>query len=65
VEKVKLTELRKNSSRSDAERLERLERKGLIRRGNGKSQRWLVGRRAIKVPGSVLQDLLEERRNGR
>ena len=49
---------------SDATRLDRLERKGVIRRGNGESARWLVKRRLVKVPGSVLQDLLDERRSG-
>ena len=50
---------------SAAARLARLERKGLIRRGNGESGLWLVKRRPVKVPGSVLQDLLDERRRGR
>ena len=46
------------------DRLARLERKGLIRRGSGGSGRWLAKRRLVKVPGSVLQDLLDERRSG-
>ena len=50
---------------SDAARLARLERKGLIRRGNGESGLWLVQPRPAKVSGSVLQDLLDERRSGR
>jgi len=50
---------------SAAARLARLERKGLIRRGNGESGLWLVKRRPVKVPGSVLQNLLDERRRGR
>jgi len=50
---------------SDAARLDRLERRGLIRRGNGESALWLVKRRLVKVRGSVLQDLLDERRSGR
>ena len=45
-------------------RIARLERKGLIRRGNGESGRWLIKRRPVKVPGSVLRDLLDERRSG-
>ena len=49
----------------DAARLARLERKRLIRRGNGESGLWLVKRHPVKVPGSVLQDLLDERRSGR
>ena len=58
----------KKASRSvtpDAARLARLERKGLIRRGNGESGLWLVKRRLVKVEGSMLQDLLAERRTGR
>ncbi len=45
------------------ERLARLERRGLIRRGAGGLPRWLE-RKAAKVRGSVLRDLLEERRSG-
>ncbi|HVO96090.1 MAG TPA: type II toxin-antitoxin system prevent-host-death family antitoxin [Terriglobales bacterium] len=46
------------------DRLARLERKGLIRRGSGGSGQWITKRRLVKVPGSVLQDLLDERRSG-
>ena len=46
------------------DRLARLERKGLIRRGSGGSAQWLAKRRLVKVPGSVLQDLLNDRRSG-
>ena len=45
-------------------RLSRLERKGLIRRGSGGPARWVTKRRLVKVPGSVLQDVLDERRSG-
>jgi prevent-host-death family protein len=45
--------------------LARLERKGLIRRGNGDSSLWVAKRRLVKVEGSMLQDLLAERRTGR
>ncbi len=43
--------------------LRRLERRGVIRRGTGGLPNWL-GRKAAKVRGSVLADLLEERRSG-
>ena len=46
------------------DRLARLERKGLIRRGTGGSGRWLTKRRLVKVDGSILQELLDERRSG-
>jgi len=45
-------------------RLARLERKGLIRRGSGAAARSITKRPLVKVPGSVLKDLLEERRSG-
>ena len=51
-------------SLSDDDRLARLERKGLIRRGAGGSQKWLVKHRPVKIKGSVLQDLPDERRSG-
>jgi hypothetical protein len=50
--------------KSDEARLARLEKKGLIRRGSGGSQRWLLKFRPVKVNGSVLKDLLYERRSG-
>ena len=49
---------------SDNDRLARLERNGLIRRGTPGRSKWLLKRRPIKVTGSVLQDLLDERANG-
>jgi len=51
-------------SLSDDDRLARLERKGLIRRGVGGSQKWLVKHRPVKIKGSVLRDVLDERRSG-
>jgi prevent-host-death family protein len=52
------------SAAPDDGRIDRLERKGLIRRGSGDPGQWLVKRRPVRVPGSVLQDLLDERRSG-
>jgi len=49
---------------SAEDRLTRLERKGLIRRGTGASIKWLLKRRPPKLQGSVLQDFLDERRSG-
>ena len=49
---------------SDDARLSRLERKGLIRRAAPGSRKWLEKCRPVKVKGSVLQDLLDERRSG-
>ena len=47
------------------ERLIQLERKGLIRRGTGGRPPWLKRRRPLRVRGSVLTDLLEERESSR
>ena len=49
---------------ADGERLTRLERRGLIRRGTGGLPDWLGRRRPPKLRGSVLRDLLQERRSG-
>ena len=46
------------------ERIARLERKGLIRRGSGDPKKWLAKYRPVRVRGSVLEDLLDERRSG-
>ncbi|MFZ0887993.1 MAG: type II toxin-antitoxin system prevent-host-death family antitoxin [Candidatus Binataceae bacterium] len=53
------------ASPGDDERLSRLERKGLIRRGRGGLEGWLKHRRLVRVPRSVLASLLEERKSGR
>ena len=44
--------------------LARLERRGLIRRGSGGLPSWFGKRRPPRLRGSVLRDLLEERRSG-
>jgi antitoxin (DNA-binding transcriptional repressor) of toxin-antitoxin stability system len=49
--------------RDDA-RLDRLERRGVIRRGSGGLPEWLGKRRPPRLRGSVLQDLLTERARG-
>lgn len=54
---------KEGSRESRNARLLHLERRGLIRRGKGGIPSWL-GRRAVKVNGSVLDDLLEERKGG-
>lgn len=45
-------------------RLERLQRQGLIRRGTGGLPEWLGRRKPPKLRGSVLKDLLEDRKHG-
>ncbi|HYB91646.1 MAG TPA: hypothetical protein VEC38_11440 [Candidatus Binataceae bacterium] len=54
----------KSGRRSGKERLAKLERKGLIRRGRGRAG-WLKSWKPVKVKGSVLEALLEERESGR
>jgi len=46
------------------ERLARLERRGLIRRGGGGKPEWLARHRPTRLRGSVLRDLLQERAGG-
>jgi len=48
----------------DDARLARLERRGVIRRGTGGLPDWLGRRRPPRLRGSVLRDLLAERRSG-
>lgn len=48
----------------DEERLSRLERSGLIRRGTGGVPGWLGKRRPVRLRGSVVKDLLAERKAG-
>ncbi len=54
---------RAEGARSDG-RLERLERRGVIRRGSGKLPGWLGKRRPPRLRGSVLKDLQRERASG-
>lgn len=54
---------KKRAGRGRDGRLLRLERRGLIRRGKGGLPDWLA-RRPVRVRGSVLKDLLEERKGG-
>ena len=49
----------------DDGRLARLERRGLVRAGTGGLPVWFGRRKPARVKGSVLHDLLSERREGR
>jgi prevent-host-death family protein len=49
---------------SDEDRLRRLERRGLIRRGEGALPAWFGKRRPPRLRGSVVKDLLAEREAG-
>lgn len=55
----------KSRAGKDAERIARLEARGLIRRGAG-TGKWFQKHTALKIPGtaSVLEALLEERETG-
>ncbi|MGH7417744.1 MAG: type II toxin-antitoxin system Phd/YefM family antitoxin [Candidatus Rokuibacteriota bacterium] len=49
---------------ADEERLTRLERRGLIRRGTGAIPDWLGKRKPPRLRRSLLRDLLAERESG-
>jgi prevent-host-death family protein len=52
-------------SADDAARIAALERLGLARRGKGGMRAWLKTHRPVKMAGgSLVEDLLEERRTG-
>ena len=53
-----------SGSGASEERLARLERRGLIRRGTGGLPDWLGRRKPPRLRGSVLKDLLAEREGG-
>jgi antitoxin (DNA-binding transcriptional repressor) of toxin-antitoxin stability system len=48
----------------DADRLDRLERKGLIRRGRGDMAEWLRTHPPVRGATGLLKAFLEERRSG-
>ncbi len=48
----------------DADRLARLERKGLLRRGRGSVAEWLRKNPPVRGTTGVLKALLDERRSG-
>ena len=49
---------------ADEERLARLERGGLIRRGTGKLPDWFGKRKPLRLRRSLLRDFLSERESG-
>jgi antitoxin (DNA-binding transcriptional repressor) of toxin-antitoxin stability system len=49
---------------TDDGRLDRLERRGVLRRGSGGLPEWLGKRRPPRLRGSVLRDLWAERASG-
>lgn len=61
---IPLPKVSGQASGSDAARLSRLERRGMIRRGTGGLPGWFGKRRPPRLRGSVLRDLLTERRGG-
>jgi prevent-host-death family protein len=58
---AQIVPLRSSRGRRVDDRLARLERRGLIRRGSGGLPTWLGRRRPPRLRGSVLKDLLQER----
>lgn len=61
---IPLQRAEEHRATEDEERLARLERRGLIRRGTGGVPHRLGRRKLPRVRGSVLQDLLSERESG-
>ena len=58
---ARLVPLSHSGARGAVERLARLERQGLIRRGSGGRLAGLATRKPARLPGGVLRGLLEER----
>jgi antitoxin (DNA-binding transcriptional repressor) of toxin-antitoxin stability system len=58
---ARLVPLPNSGARGASERLARLERQGLIRRGTGGRPSGVATRKPARLPGGVLRGLLEER----
>jgi antitoxin (DNA-binding transcriptional repressor) of toxin-antitoxin stability system len=58
---ARLVPLTPSGPRGATERLSRLERQGLIRRGTGGRPAGLTTRKPARLPGGVLRSLLDER----
>jgi antitoxin (DNA-binding transcriptional repressor) of toxin-antitoxin stability system len=61
---ARLVPLPHDGARGASERLSRLERQGLIRRGTGGRASATAARKPLRLPGGVLRGLLEERERG-
>jgi prevent-host-death family protein len=61
---VPLSDAGRRAAGGDDERLARLERRGVIRRGSGGLPEWFGRRRPPRLRGSVLDDLRAERQSG-
>lgn len=61
---ARLVPLPHEGARGASERLARLERQGLIRRGTASRSAALTARKPVRLPGGVLRGLLEERERG-
>jgi antitoxin (DNA-binding transcriptional repressor) of toxin-antitoxin stability system len=61
---ARLVPLPHDGAQGASERLARLERQGLIRRGTGKRASASAVRKPVRLPGGVLRGLLEERERG-
>jgi len=58
---ARLVPLSPSGGRGADDRLARLERQGLIRRGTGRRSAWRPTRKPARLPGGVLRGLLDER----
>ncbi|PYN35421.1 MAG: hypothetical protein DME01_12180 [Candidatus Rokuibacteriota bacterium] len=61
---ARLVPLPHEGARGASDRLARLERQGLIRRGIGGRSAGVAARKPTRLPGGVLRGLLEERERG-
>ena len=61
---ARLVPLPHDGRQGASERLARLERQGLIRRGTGRRSSAGAARKPVRLPGGVLRGLLEERERG-
>jgi len=61
---ARLVPLPQEGTRGASDRLARLERQGLIRRGTGGRVTGVPARKPARLPGGVLRGLLDERERG-
>jgi prevent-host-death family protein len=61
---ARLVPLPREGGQGVSERLARLERQGLIRRGTSRRPAGRVAGKPVRLPGGVLRGLLEERERG-
>jgi prevent-host-death family protein len=62
---AEIVPIAKSRQQDDEDRLDRLERRGVIRRGRGDLRKWLRTHKPIKIPGvSLVETILKDRESG-